>query len=392
VIAGTLALICLIASVVAVWAQNTVFDSERVANAVGDALDEPEVTDALATRITDEVMSAVGFEQYVEGVLPQQLAPLAPALTGGVTSVVENRISNRLAEPQVQALIVQLVERAHAEFVDVLKGDGLVDGVTVNDGAVTVNALPIVTDGLEAVQRLGFLSNVEIPELTRDGDPEDQIAQLSDALGRDLPPGFGQVEVYRSDRLADAGATLERAQQALVFFQRAIYVLIGLTIVLTVASIVLANRRIRAALVLAGAAAVSLIVVRAVVNRVLDETPNMFVKPGARKAIEVTTRDLASQLLAWTAILAVLGLVLAILLALFDSQGSLRKKVGERTGDDSLRATAFAYRGWIAGVSIAAALVLVSVAGFGWVTGLLAVVLLVVAIAAWFSGPDLTTA
>jgi len=391
VIAGCLALICLVASVVGVWARNTVFDSERVASAVGEALEQPEVTDALATRITDEVMTAVGFETYLQGVLPERLVPLAPAITGGVTNVVENRVSTRLADPQTNAVIVAIVERAHAQFVKLLEGDGLMDGVTVNDGAVTVNVLPLVADGLNAVQRLGFLSDVDIPEVTNDGNPDDQIAELSAALGRDLPAEFGQVVVYQSDRLDEASSTLARAQQAVVFVQRAIYVLVALTVVLAVAAILLANRRMRAALVLAGSAAVSLIVVRAVVKRVLDETPNMFVKPGARQAIAVTTRELASQLLAWTAILAVLGLVAAILLALFDSNGSLRKKVGERTGDDSLRATAFAYRGWIAGVAIAAALVIVSVAGFGWITGLIAVVLFVVAITAWFSGPEATT-
>ena len=49
--------------------------------------------------------------------------------------------------------------------------DGLLDGITVEDGAVTVNLLPLISRGLTFVQGLGLLDQLDVPELTRDGDP-----------------------------------------------------------------------------------------------------------------------------------------------------------------------------------------------------------------------------
>src|SRR4029077_8051728 len=131
----------------------------------------------------------------------------------------EERLSTRLADAKVRDRLVSIFERSYAEFLDVLKGDGLADGVTVTDGSVTVNFLPVIADGVQQLQRLGFASDVTVPELTRDGKPEEQIAQLEQAFNRDLPDGFGQIVVYQSDSLAQKGETLQRVQQLVIVIQ-----------------------------------------------------------------------------------------------------------------------------------------------------------------------------
>ena len=56
--------------------------------------------------------------------------------------------------------------------MQLLSGDGLIDGITVEDGAVTVNMLPLVSRALTFVQGLGLLDQLEVPELTRVGRPD----------------------------------------------------------------------------------------------------------------------------------------------------------------------------------------------------------------------------
>ncbi len=208
-----------------------------MAGAVESALDEPGVTDALAVRLTDTVMSAVDLESILNSVLPPALQRLTPTLVGGATQLVEQRLTDRLADPDTRAALVLVFERAYRAFLDVLEGDGLVDGITVVDGEITVNFLPVVADGLQALQRFGLLDDVTIPELTREGDPSQQIADLEQALGRDLSDDFAQVVVYRSDSLASAGETVDRVQQVLIVVKRSFPLILAVTVIGLVGSV-----------------------------------------------------------------------------------------------------------------------------------------------------------
>ena len=48
------------------WATTTVLDSEKVADIVGDALDEPEVEAALADYLTTQVFTAVDVDAVLQ--------------------------------------------------------------------------------------------------------------------------------------------------------------------------------------------------------------------------------------------------------------------------------------------------------------------------------------
>ena len=122
----------------------------------------------------------------------------------------------------------------------------MIDGITVEDGAVTVNLLPLVGRALTFVQGLGFLEQFDVPELTRAGDPTEQLAELETAIGRDLPDNFGQLTVFESDKLAEAQASVENAQRAMALLKRATWLLAGLAVVLLVATVLLAHNRLRA--------------------------------------------------------------------------------------------------------------------------------------------------
>jgi hypothetical protein len=285
----------------------TVFDSDRVATIVGNALAEPEVSQALADRVTEQVFTAVDVDSFLDEVLPAQLSRLAPVIAGGLEDAVDRALTRVFESPDVQDLLTNLVRRAHAAAMRLLEGDGLVDGITVTDGEVTLNLVPLISRGLVRVQDFGLL--------TAEGDPAQQIADLEAALGRPLPDDFGQLVVYRSERLADAQASVEQAQRTLVLVKRAFWVLLAATVLFLALTIVLAHDRWRAALFLALGAVAAMVIARTTVRRVRDDAPELVVRPGAKAAVTSILDDAASGLLRSFGV--VLGLAVAVAVIAF---------------------------------------------------------------------------
>ena len=282
---GVVAIIGLFATTVTVWAKGVLFDSDKVAAIVDDAMQEPEVNAAMATYLTDQLFVIVDVSGRVDAVLPAPLTALEPAIVGGAHSFVETRLQTLLAKDEVRQVITRVVRTAHAAMMKLLEGDGFGRAVTVTDGEVTINLLPLISRGLLAVQGLGLFDNVEIPTLTPDGDPAEQITELESAFGRDLPDDFAQLVVFQSQALADAGQTVNSAQQVMANVKRASWLIVGLTVVLLVATIVIAQRRRRAIVILALAGVAVMLLARMLVQRVVEKAPTLVIDPGARAAV-----------------------------------------------------------------------------------------------------------
>ena len=310
---GVVAVVVLSVTIVAVWAKATVLRAEPVAELVGDALEEPEVQAALARYLTETVASAVDLDAVVTSILPDQLARFAPAIAGGAETVVERRLTEVLGTETVHDIVTTVVERAHRRAMRLLEGDGLVDGITVQNGEVTVNLLPLVGRGLEAVQSAGLLTDVDLPELTADGDPDQQIAALSAALGRDLNPDLAQLVVYRSESLDSAQETLQNAQRILALSERAVWVLVVVSVVLIAATILVAARRWRAALVLGLGTAAAMVLLRTAVREVAAEAPHLVRRPGAKAALGAILDGASATLLRLAGVVLIIALLVVAL-------------------------------------------------------------------------------
>jgi hypothetical protein len=336
VIFGVLGVLGVLVSVIAVWAHQVLFDSETVSAAVEQTLLEPEVTDALAAFLTDQVLTAVDVEQLVEDKVPDELAPLSPVLVGGVRTVVDEALSRVLAEETTRDIIVAATERAHEAVMQVLEGGRLSDGLTVDGDQVSLNLLPIVSRGLEALQDAGLLTRVDLPTLSPGGDPADQIAQLEEAIGRDLPDDFGQMVVYESEKIAEAEAAVSRAQQALVLFRRSLLVIIALTIGSLIASVALSVRRRRTLVAVALGVVAAMGIGRAIVRTVVERAPELAVKPGSRAAIRSMVETFASGLQSLVTAALIAGLIVAAITYL---TGSSRSAVALRSRASSTGAS-----------------------------------------------------
>lgn len=385
VLAGVVAVIAVIgvlASVVSVWASRVIFDSSATVKAADAALDDPAVTAGLAAFITDEIFGLVDPQATLDDKLPENLGFLAPAIVGGARNFVQNEVDSLISSEPVREVMLVAVERAHGAFVRLVEGDGLVDGFTVTDGEVSIDLTPLLARGLLAVQNIGFLDDVDVPDLDRSDSSAENIAALEEAFGKTLSPEFGQLVVYRSDALADAQGSIVAAQRAVVLMRRAIVAILIITAVCLVGAVALARRRRRMVIGLVLASSVAMLVVSAVVKRIVRDSPTLVLKPGARAAIHDVTTTLASSLYSLVLVTILVGAIIA-LVAWLTGGGERVKALRANAGDSggSLLSIVSAHSDAVALVAFAAAALLLVVAGIH--LGTLVVALLLAAVGAW---------
>jgi hypothetical protein len=243
-------------------------------------------------------------------------------LVGGAREFVEGQLTEVLQKPAVQRVLVTIIRTAHVQLMKVLNGEGLVDGVSIEGDTVSLNVLPVVTLGLNQVQKLGLLSNLTVPQLKVDGDPAQQIAELEATFGRDLPDDFGQLVVFRGEAAEQASTVVEQAQNMMVLVKRALAAILAITVVCFVLSILVANRHRRAILVLGLASAAVMLIARAVIEQVLARTPDLVVNPGARSALASALDELAGGLVELVTLLLLLGLAAAVAVILTGAAGA----------------------------------------------------------------------
>lgn len=314
IVAGVFGVVCVVAvlaSVLAVWANRVLFDSDSVASAVESTLDEPEVTDAVGDYVADQLISVVDLSQVVDDRVPTALTDL---VEDGVRSLVAETVSDVLADDDVRATMGRVAAASHQRLLTVIEDGGLLDGVTTDaQGDVRFNLLPLLGRAIELLQDRGLLAGIDVPPLTADGDPVAQIDALEEAIGEPLPEDFGQIVVYRSERVGQARLALARAQQALVLFRKSVIAILLTTIVAFAATVALARRRARALVILAVGSVLSMGIARLLIGRIVSDAPSLVLDPGARAAIRAMVSTLASGLL--TLVTAAFLVGVAIILA-----------------------------------------------------------------------------
>lgn len=381
-IVAVIAVIGVLASTVSLWASRVIFDSSATVRAAEAALDDPAVTAALAAVVTDEVFGLVEPQAILDDKLPENLGFLGPAILGGVRSFVQREVDSLISSEPVRKVMLVAVERAHDSFVRLIEGDGLADGITITDGEVSIDLTPLLARGLLAVQNIGLLGDVDVPELDPSDSPAENVAALEEAFGKTLSPQFGQLVVYRSDSLKDAKGSIVAAQQAVVLMRRGLVAILIITAVCLVGAVALARRRRRMVIGLVLASSVAMLVVSAVVRRIVRDSPTLVLKPGARAAIHDVTSTLASSLYSLVLVAILVGAIIASV-AWLTGGGERAKALRAGAGDSggSLLNILRAHPDAVALVAFAAAALLLVVAGIH--LGTLVVALLLAAVGAW---------
>ena len=323
-----------LASVIAVWTHETLFDTDAWMEIIGPLADDPTITDAVGVALTDQLFQVVDVEQYAAEALPDQAAFLAAPLSNAVQGFVRDGVQQLLQTDQFKQVWDKANRLTHEAAVQLLRGEPVM-GFTVTDGTVTLNLLPLLARAMAFINDKAprLFGDRPIPEITQETPIDQARSELSTALGRDLPEDFGVFTVLQSDQLASA-------QRLVSIFDRLVYVIVGLAVVLFIATIALARNRRRTVLVLALGIALSMVIGNALVSALQDQIIGLVGNEARRAAAATTIENLVSSLrvitttLVWVGLAVVAGAFLA---------GDSRVAVGVRravvTGAQRARST-----------------------------------------------------
>ncbi|WP_418275936.1 hypothetical protein ACNHYB_13910 [Isoptericola jiangsuensis] len=307
-IAGAMVVITtllVIGSSVAVWAHRTVFDTDEFMQTVEPALDDPALYEALADNVSEQALLALDLDSRVserltqlDGVLAATLAerldvepgpllealttridrPSLAALTPTVVGPVEDRIDTVIhrffAREEFQDRVPQIVARAHEAAIGLARAEGDdYPNVYLTDDAVVLNTVPLISEALqESLAGLGdLLPDVELPDAVAEQAPEAR-AQLGDALGRQLPEDFGQVELLDRE-------TFEIVQDTVTTVDRVVWLLVALTVLAIVVTLWVSPQRRRTAAQLGIGVLAALVIVWALIGQLRNLVVDVAVTP-----------------------------------------------------------------------------------------------------------------
>jgi hypothetical protein len=326
VVLVVLACVVLTAAVVGLWARRNFLDSDRFVARAGPLIEEPSVQEALANRVTEQVMTLVDPEALFVEVLPERGRLLAVPLANAVEGFVRDRVESFVATDQFEQLWIGAVRVAHEAAVRVLRGEA--EAVVTEDGQITLNLVPVVNAVLQRItaaspEILG--REVDLPDVSVDEIPDAAITRIENALGVELDDDFGQFTVYDDGKL-------EAVQDAVGLFDRLVVFLLPLGFVLAAAALWISPRRRRTLLQLSAGLALGMVLLRRVSFRLQDEVATLPPTPEGRRAGAAAVEQFLQPLTtfaAWTLAAVAVVAAVAVLTGDYPWAVSLRTKAGE---------------------------------------------------------------
>jgi hypothetical protein len=302
-----LACLSITVTTIAVWAHQTLLVTDRFVAVTSRVVAEPEVQASAATFLSSEIITAADVQGRIAGVLPGPQSFLAVPLTNAVEGVLDKQLTTFFATDKAQAAFETAIRFAHAHVITLLRNDS--DFVSVEGTTATIDLLPIAVEGLRTLQTEGILpASITLPDVTDPAGRDAALAALGSKLGRPLPADFALVPIANAKNLA-------AAQGAVRAFDIAVIVLILLTALLIAGTILLSGRRLRMVTLLAIGIVVALIVARMVVRAVIQGAIDSLAA-GDAATVRIMVTDLVSELGTWAWILAIIGIVVAIVAVL----------------------------------------------------------------------------
>src|SRR5215212_1241253 len=134
------------------WMRRTLGDTDGYVAMVGPLARAVEVQEYLARTVTAQVFEAIGVEDRLNSALADRdprLAFLAGPITNAVRGFVEEKVRAILASDAFATYWVEANRFVHDQLIAALNGEG--DTLAVAGGKVSLNLLPLVNQGLQAV-------------------------------------------------------------------------------------------------------------------------------------------------------------------------------------------------------------------------------------------------
>ena len=307
VLAGiSLVLACLtiLVATVAVWAHQVAFNTDRFTALAANALDQPEVIDPLAARISTQVVTALDVQTRLANVLPDRVTALAGPVTLALQDGLTRRLQTLLAEPRMQQALTKTLAFAHTRVMNLLRDQA--DAATVVNGQVVLEVYPALLVALQELQTAGIIgADVQLPDPATAEPPGVVRGILENRLGVTLPEDFGTIPLMPVEQL-------ETAQTAVRIFDIVVIVLIALAVALVALAIWLSAKRRRMVIYLAIGTIVAFVLARLFTNAATDALTTGIAQEGLRGAIESILNATLADFRSWALLILIATGIIAI--------------------------------------------------------------------------------
>jgi hypothetical protein len=305
VLAGiSLVLACLtiLLATVAVWSHQVAFSTDRFTALASNALDDPEVIDPLAARISAQVVTALDVQSRLEGLLPDRVARIAGPITLALQDGLTRRLETLLAQPRMQQALTRTLAFAHERVMNLLRDRS--PAVTDLDGQVVIEVYPALLLALQELQTAGIIgADVQLPDPATSEPPGVIRGILENRLGVTLPADFGTIPIMSVEQL-------QTAQTVVKAFDIIVIVLIVLAVAFSVLAIWLAARRPRMVVFLAIGTVIAFLLARLFTNAATDALTTTIAAEGLRGAVRSILDATLADFRGWALlILIALGIV-----------------------------------------------------------------------------------
>ncbi|HEX5940216.1 MAG TPA: hypothetical protein VFZ12_07630 [Dehalococcoidia bacterium] len=162
---GLGALLVLVVSLL-VWVDRTVFNEENFVAVGTDALDEPDVREAIAIRVTNTIFPPGSLETRLSDTLSEASSrdreggPVIPVVSAVLAEqtreVTINLVERLLAGERFQAVVEAALERSHRTFIAFIE-DGERGSLAVTDGKLVLNLDGVAASVAENLSERGLI-------------------------------------------------------------------------------------------------------------------------------------------------------------------------------------------------------------------------------------------
>ncbi|MCZ7532395.1 MAG: hypothetical protein M5U23_03120 [Acidimicrobiia bacterium] len=336
VILVILTTLSVVATTVAVWAHETIFDTDRFMETVQPALDDPALYAAMSERVSDEIIVALaletriaatlaGVDEYLSETLIEafgisgqgqvvlehvdrpSLAVLAAPISAGLETRIAEIVDEFITSDEFQARFINIVEQAHMGAVALVRNNlAELPNVYIDNGEVRLNLMPTITEALRRVidEFRDFLPDVTLPDVISDSVDEGR-QQLVEAVNAQLPEDFGQITLLSEQRLEGAQNTANR-------LDRFVWALVLLSIILVATTIAISPTRRRTVIQLTLGIAAGLVIGVAATRRLESAIVEDISNPNGRAAAKSLLVEVVASLRTVAVIVIAIALIVAI--------------------------------------------------------------------------------
>jgi hypothetical protein len=154
-------------SALAVWLRALVLDTNAYVRAVGPVLERPDVRDALADQIVNELYGHVDVVAALQKALPSSADQFAPTLAASIKSTSVQLAAAALATKQVQHVWRDANRLAHDQIVHVLEGRD--NFVSTTNGEIAIDTGALAGEVRDALDGAGIhlFDSVPVSELNQ---------------------------------------------------------------------------------------------------------------------------------------------------------------------------------------------------------------------------------